>query len=368
MADITLWEWPSFTSNDFFALILLILLGVLLWLFLGLRANRQKDRDRSWLQLLLKAYANDLPPAQVEVLRVFFSTLKHREALKVKKDLSFFRETLFDFLKEQEDMNPEVRVQLLDRFFMKDDHKKQSVHELRDIQPGELCSMSFQNNHFLGTVIETREQDILFHIPDWLPGGNTVGKEITIYIFRPEVAGFQLKGKILRTGKESLYFRHSGSIEMRSYHHLMVFSKIQFELHSWPVVYSRKEGEEEENGDLRIPLASKNFTIYGRTERVSDRAFSFHFASEEDRVFFRTHQDITWEVKLILDDDKEFVCRGRIMPPGRPAEYQKADYSYYIFKFIDADESERKELFDWIKSRNPIREELYYSDDFKGVE
>lgn len=344
------WQWPKFTYVDLLLLLVFIVILLLIFFILKIDYRRQIRREKRWFNILHFANEKRLSPGQIAALRSFFFNLPTITQKSLLNNKGFFRSSLYNFLEHKIELSSELKVQLLEKLFTEPgtQDNQLEIRTLRDLKEGELCSIEFKEEHHLGNIVEIEDLKLLFSIPEFVPKDDLTETSVKVYVYRPDIGGFLLFGKIINARKESIAFKHNGVIKMIRDYHLMAFLEFSIKIMSWPIF-----SEKEITLGFNKISKKKNIVLHGVSEKISDRGLTFNFVNEEDKKAFKKSSVTTWEIHLALIDGYEFICRGKILAPSESSS------RHFIFKYVDASEEARKHLFMLIKMNNPVRENLY---------
>jgi hypothetical protein len=291
------------------------------------------------------------------MVRDFFSTLTFGETKRIQTDNKYFKNRLYDFLEGRGDAAERQKARILDKLFTRIPPEYREITKPGDLREGETAELEIDSERkkerHLAAVVEVMANELAFHVAGWNPPAGTEGRDVKVYVYRPGEGGFVLEGKAGRTGKNSLFYQHTGRIRNLEDYHLMALKKLPVKFISWPVVKEEGEGLEE-SAEKHI----ENIVIHGTTEKISDRAFLFQFKDEDDRAKYHGNKTRIWQIHLNLpveeEKEHEFTCRGRILAKEATREEKKV----FLFKYIDCTQDDRKALYDFIKNNSPVREKL----------
>ncbi|MEQ9363846.1 MAG: hypothetical protein RIF32_06375, partial [Leptospirales bacterium] len=279
------------------------------------------------------------------------------------------------------------------------------VKSLRDLQPGEVCSLEFSDlkEPRLATILRRGDgQELWLGVPDWHPtggigeservgrGGDRTDPVARIYVYRPSSGGFLIQGRILRVGKETVVFGDVERIESHGEQHLMAAIEAPLSLRPWPpaplsavtdqdaetvpevdagvsataasnpkaderasVTPASNAKTEAQGPASAAESAAPPVRIEGVSKLVSDRALLFFTSDQaEAHDYHLLEGQEVWEIDLVLPRGFAFRCRGVVMPSG------KGGRGRWLFKYLDATEGQRRALFEEIKRAGAKRERL----------
>ncbi len=342
--------------------IMILVLFVLIFIFgwIGLSRYYQKRiriQDR-WTELLNLSYQKGLSPNQIRVLKTFFFGLPFKLSHSLLEDWGAFKKLLAENLNRVTDISNELKVRLMDRLFLPGMDSDHPIEKSADLAIGESIGLEIDSRHYMGSVIEKKEKDLLVCIPNWGPPPGLAGKDSKLYAYRPEIGGYLFTGSILSTKKDCVYFRHSGQFESKVYFHLMVEKALSVKFTSWPQVDESAsfavDPKAVDDVGKSIPILKKNLIVYGHTYKVSDRALSFSFKTDTDFDTYQENEQIVWEMTLLMPDNSTLICRGKIMN----LEHQRGISGTFFYKFIDLSDTDREKIFHWIQANHPIKEKM----------
>ena len=351
--------WSTNIDISTFVLLLLFLfLLVFGWVILSNYYRKRLEIQNRWTELLNISYHKGLSPNQIRVLQKFFFDLPIKLSGVLLEDWGSFRRLLAEYLNTVTDISNELKVRLMDRLFLPGMDEVQPIEKTTDLMIGETIGLEIENKHYMGSVIEKKNKDLLVCIPNWGPPHGLQGKDTKLYAYRPEIGGFLFSGAILSTKKDCIYFRHSGSFESKVYYHLMVEQPLSVKFMSWPQVDesagSAPDPKASDNGEVEIPLIKKNVVVYGQTFKISDRVLSFSFKSDADLQGYRDNEQIVWEMTLLMPDSSTFICRGKMIN----LDQQDGQSGIFFFRYIDLSDIDRDKLMHWIQANHPVKEKM----------
>lgn len=365
--------WPEVGSTHITFGILFVF-GVLLVFVVTrgiyLRAGR---RDARWSVLIQYAMRHQVRGKDLKILRRFYDGLTNDESLRVVDDRRYFHASLHDFLSSGRNISPlhmRDRVRMLDSLFPYANIQL-DIKSIRDLQPGEICSLEFDSPEEprLCTILRRKNDAVWLSAPGWSPASMPDGDQAQIYIFRPDAGGFLIEGRILRAEKEAVLFGDIGQIQPYGDRHLMAAIEVPLTLIPWPPIPAappqKMESEESQSPEASSPEAQSTparvvpIQIQGTCKLVSDRALLFFTEDQSsgDEGIGRGGRDLlegqeVWEIDLVLPGGFAFRCRGIVLPSGQGGRGR------WLFKYLDADESQRRAIFEEIKGAGPKRERL----------
>lgn len=368
--------WPQFKLAAFIGTLVVLTLILIVYLMIRLRVAQQAQRDAAWLSLAAYGLKRKLSQLEMNLLRRFYDSLSAEDRSQILHNKRVFHAKMHDFLVANRQVEPRARVQLMDRLFPEIDFQVE-IKSLRDIQPGESCSVEFDGHRMLGWVVKKTDNELWISLPNWTPERTYIGDAAQIYFFRPNIGGFLVHGSLQRAGRNGLVFEKPERIEFYGDQHLMARLELPIRLTAWapggqgPVMVEIDEApktsgaQDTPAADARVESDSADeagssasadavhrvpLSLDGETDRISDRALIFVFArtaSQPERLI-RKYE--VWEADLTLPIGFRFKCRGRILPGSTPGRF--------IFRYLDASDLARRMLWEEIKSHGPEREQL----------
>ncbi|MCR9144175.1 MAG: hypothetical protein NXI24_18145 [bacterium] len=380
-----LMTWPDVGGGQIVYFILLFAGAAAVFLatrWIYLRAGR---RDARWSVLMQDALRHRVRRDDLKILRAFFFTaLSADETLRVISDRRFFHSRLHDYLLAQHSRDPEAirrRVRLFESLFPTADFQLE-IKSLRDLQPGEVCSLEFadQGEPRLATILRSvgndpDKEELWLSVPEWQPAGtpetrsdrkvpgDSAESGAHIYVYRPGSGGFLIQGRILRAGNETVVFGEVEDIQSRGEQHLMAAIEVPLTLRPWPpvppaaIVAPVEGGNSEEDSsslESRPSIgAAASVQIEGVSKLISDRALLFFTNDQtESHDFHLMEGQEIWEIDLVFPRGLAFRCRGIVLPSGADGRGR------WLFKYLDASEGQRRAIFEEIKRAGAKRERL----------
>lgn len=352
-------------------IVLIVLLALLIFLFARWLYLRRAGQEARWSVLFQYALRHRLRGPDLQVLRSFFDSLNEGESLQVLHNRRLLHARLHDYLYDARSIATRDRVRILDSMFPLVDFQLE-IKSLRDLQAGELCSLEFDRQTFLGTIVREKEVEVWVSIPGWQVPDKLAGTPAQVYVFRPNIGGFLLEGRILRSGKELLVFGDVSKITSQGNQHLMAEIEVPFRLTSWPPPTAPEARPGDQTGEAgqamagsvtpekdvagrtgAAPPVPEPAQYLGTTKLISDRALLFFLneGHESTQRLLLESQEV-WEIDLSLPRGTSVRCRGVVLPSAQGAR------SRWIFKYIDADETLRRAIFEEIKRAGAKRERL----------
>ncbi|MCB1140693.1 MAG: hypothetical protein H7A24_07940 [Leptospiraceae bacterium] len=303
------------------------------------------------------AYSRHLNSGEVNLLEDFFnnSRISYSEAVNLLNDSGLFKRELIKYFSKKRDGNEEHLVQIVDKLFPPEKLSKNEITSIDDIEIGEPCSVEFEDNFYLGTVLKKTDNELLINFYERLPERSREGKSILLYFFRLEIGGYLLEGSVRKLKSQTLIFTFTGEVEWKGDLHLMAEIR-----RSVKVTPNELDFEEKQKEDLEVlsdigldpdevDMITQPSSLSGYTIKISDRALLIHFNGIISPLFLKKH-DI-WSLELDLEASSILELKGRIFP-------SKMSPGKYLFKYLNITTDERKSIFNEIKKFNPSQEQL----------
>ncbi|MCX7632776.1 MAG: hypothetical protein N2Z22_05525, partial [Turneriella sp.] len=275
------------TLPYFFAFLAAVVIG---FLFLHWRARRKAEKEALSNRFMQIVLHHNLSKKQYQAVLQFFRQLKEAQQNEILLSQKAFAQHLHDYLEKQPELSAADRVEIFDKLFPQSSGKIE-IRSVADLRSGEFCALDWENRSCLATVLKVKgENQVLLstHDPISLPVGDA-----RLYAYRPELGGFLLSGRILRTGRGSAIFEHSGAIEFRGDQHLMATVTLPVVLEKWPKMPMEKANEPA--AEDAVPTV-----YYGETERISDRALTLRL--KQAPTTRELNQQDFWELTLSLPE------------------------------------------------------------------
>jgi hypothetical protein len=371
--------WPSF-HNIYFFYMFLILLGIIIYAkIMNHLQQKQKNVFSFWNEYLKFAHARKCNQAEINILKGFYESLDSETAdfLLQPENRGKFKNSLYRYFLNQPSNPTEKEVDLFDKLFRSSQEYKKEIQSLEDVLVGEVCALEAEGREELTYVMQKTNDDLLLSAKVLSKDFLVPGKEAKLYLFRPSSGGYLLPGIVTKTSEKGIIFHLKGEIERKGEAHLMLPVKYSLLINPWP---KKDETEEdsleldrgklllsEENLDRQYELlrriskdqakgkeerfkmqeTARSFTAL--SERISDRGLTFEFPPSVSNEIWKL-QDL-WEVHFTFPDGPSIDVRGKMFPVK-----QKSDL--YMIRFVDADDSLRKTIYEEIKKRGGLREIL----------
>ncbi len=341
--DLLTWPEPGtalITLGVVFVVLVLVVFFLTRWMYL-----RRGQREARWTVVMQYALKHRLGGSDLRLLRRFYDTLGEDESMQIVNSKRLFHAKLHDFL-ARDDIGTQHRdrVRILDSLFPAADFQVE-VKALRDLQAGEACSLEFDGETHLATIVKQRDEDLWISLPGWEPTRDLTNTAAYVYVFRQNVGGFLLEGRLLRVGKGVAVFGNVSKISSHGNQHLMAEIEVPLHFTPWPPLPSPGESSGDKEAGPREPVV-----LRGMSKLVSDRALLFFFEEDmPDPFHLLERSGEMWELDMTLPRGYEFQCRGAIVPGSR---------GRFLFKYVDATEAQRRRIFDEIKHAGAKRERL----------
>ncbi|MDX1957313.1 MAG: hypothetical protein SFU98_02005 [Leptospiraceae bacterium] len=323
LADVIL-KWPEVTGTTLIYLIVIIGISLFFWILVKTIAKNELIEKQSWSKVLQIAYRHKLTLEEVKLLSSFFE----QEKLSPQQDLSIItdRRKLHAIvsknlaLKNSQSAETEICVNIYDKLF----HEKEyhlEIYSLNDIHENEVCSVESKSKVYLGKVIQVTSSNLLIHIDGFKRGSIKVQEEISIYFYRIGLGGYLMKGKLLGSETDSIFFAFTGEIEFKGENHMKAPYKYKLELQG--------TSSDVKRTPTNIPIESME---------ISDRWISFNF---EDANFDPTKFLENWTIELTFSGEV-IALKGKLIAPHNKNEF-------YSLKFYSQTDDEKKLLLANIK-------------------
>lgn len=372
------WVWPTF-HNVYFFYLFLILLGAFLYArVMNYAQKKQKNVFSHWNEFQKFAQVRKCNQSEINILKAFYDTLDSEtaELYLLPENRGKLKNALYKYFLNSPATPSEREVDLFDKLFRSSQEFKKEITSLEDIAVGEICALEAEGREELTYVLQKTSEDLLLSTKALSKDLLVPGKEAKLYVFRPSSGGYLLPGHIIKTHEKGIIFRFKGEIERKGEAHLMLLAKYSLIISPWP----RKENEpetidldknklllSEENLDrqfellkriskeqssgkedrFKLPESARSFTAL--SERISDRGLTFEFPTSVSQEVWK-FQDL-WEVHFTFPDGPTIDVRGKMFPVK-----QKSDL--FLIRYVDADETLRKTIYEEIKKRGGQREIL----------
>ena len=317
-----------------------VLVLALAFFLLRFVARRRRRKEQGWDRLRALSQAKHLMPNEQSVLRQFFDGLLLPDVARILREKREFYNDLFEYLLRATIRQPELKVSILCKLFLNLPPAEQ-VEGPEDLHPGEICLLSFREVAYLGRVSRVKFPRVLLSLPQRGRGPTVpaAGDAASLYVYRPGRGGFTLAGQLPEVGAEGVLFEWSGTVQAPERPHMMARLPLHFVLSPWPKLdeLALHAGESPPvaspgPGPDARPVAGldSRSKIYGLTDHVSDRGFTFRLRTDvvfefEPRLL---KSQSLWEVNCKLPDDFVLSCHGRIV--SLPARSDR-----YLFRFED---------------------------------
>ncbi len=341
--------------------------------------RKQKNVFSFWNEYQKFAAVRKCNQSEINILKGFYDSLTPElaEEYLVPDNRSKFKNALYRYFLNSPNNPTEREVDLFDKLFRSSQEFKKEITSLEDISVGEICAIEVDGREELTHVMQKTSEELLLSSKALSKAILVAGKEVKLYVFRPSSGGYLLPGVITKSHEKGIIFHFNGAIERKGEAHLMLLAKYALVISPWP----RKEDDteeisldknklllSEENLDRQIELlrriskeqssgredrfkmagTAKSFTAL--SERISDRGLTFEFPANVSKDIWKI-QDL-WEVHFTFPDGGPNIdLRGKMFPIK-----QKSDL--FLLRFVDADDTLRKTIYEEIKKRGGQREIL----------
>ncbi|XDD47380.1 hypothetical protein AB3N60_04640 [Leptospira sp. WS39.C2] len=376
MAQVT-WIFPKFDTIYIFYIFLLGLAAFIYVKFMNYLQNKQTSVVNHWVEFQRYAIARKCNQVELNILHSFYDHLneEEREIYLLPENRNKLKNALYRYFLKSNANTTEKEVNLFDKLFRSGVEFKKEILSLNDLTVGEVAALEADGREELTYVMQKTSDELLLSTKGLSKDLLVPGKEAKLYVFRPSSGGYLLDGQIKRTNESGAIFLFNGKIERKGESHLMLTDKISVTVSPWPPPEQKKDLEldknklllSEENIDKQLEVLKriakdqkenneKKFEIKETakpfitlSERLSDRGILFTFPSGISSEIWK-HQDL-WEVNFSFEKGPEFHIRAKMMPTK-----QKSDL--YLLRYVDADDSVRKTLYEEIRKRGGVREVL----------
>ncbi len=374
---LQVWIFPKVTPMVFFW-VFLIALGMFAYFkVMNYLNQKQLNPMNHWLELQRFAFARKVNQAEMSLLKKFYDSLSEdlAEFYVQPENRGKLRGALFRFFVTVDSMPTEKEVNLFDKLFQSGPDFQKEITSLHDLVVGEVCALEADGREELTYVLQKTDEYLLLSIKGLSKDLLEPGKEAGLYAFRPSSGGYLLKGVVTKQNKDGIVFKFNGTIEKKGEAHLMLTANYSLLISPWPP----KEGLQsleldknkvllsEENLDKQIELLrkiareqkkneSKAFDLppsadsfSAISERISDRAITFALPENLSPEIWKI-QDL-WTCEFSFLDGPTFSIKGKLFPVKQKSHM-------FLFRYVDADEKIRHEIYEEIKKRGGVRELL----------
>ena len=361
-------QYPAFSSGPFLVFLVLLVIVLIGLFILRLRLRRKLAADLHWNRLLAYGRKRRLDRPELRFLRHFYQGLEAAERERLMRNRPFFRESLRGLLRRRSDVAARRRVRVYQKLFPAIDYRLE-IADLADLQPGELCSLVTRKRAALVRVLDNEKERARFELLDpSAPGDYPEGGSAMLFAYRPLLGEFSLNGKVYERAGSHVEFRFGGRVQARYETHFMLERALEVKLE--PETRDPAElvhGNELDGLDFETGSAADGEDqaqtpeameangppeLFGRTERISDRAMSLRLdrASEiEIRQGILRRVEL-WRVQLTLEGSYELTTAGTLYPARAKG--------VYIFRYRDLPEQEHQALLRFIRGAGGVRERL----------
>lgn len=373
MSGDNILAWPQAGEAQVVFIVLWFVALLLVFLFVRWIYLRSGRRDARWAILMQYALRQRVRGDDLKLLRRFYDQLNDDDSVQVVTNRVVFHSRLHDFLRDDSRAGivPRERVRILDSLFPVGDAQLE-VKSLRDLQAGEVCSLEFgpgPETH-LSTILKLKEEELWIRVHGWQAPAAMKDVAARVYVFRHNLGGFLLDGRILRAEKELVVFGGVQRITSYGNQHLMAEIEVPLVLYPWPPPTAKPltgtqsdatsaqptdaPGSSGESASGTPPdVVRRPVSITGTTHLISDRALLFFTEDQAGTYDFHLLEgQEVWEIDLVLPRGFALRCRGVVLPSG------KGGRGRWLFKYLDADENQRRAIFEEIKLAGAKREKL----------
>ncbi|WP_411821912.1 hypothetical protein [Leptospira sp. 'Mane'] len=372
------WIFPKFETIYLFYLFLIGLAAFAYIRLMNFLQSRQTHVFSYWNDFQKFALARKCNQMEMNILHSFYESLQPEEAEKYlhPENRGKLRNALYRYFLKTPSNPTEKEVNLFDKLFRSSADLKKEIESLEDIPVGEVGALEADGKEELTYVMQKTNEDLLLSTKALSKGFLVLGKIANLYVFRPSSGGYLIHGVITKLNQDGIVFHFNGTIEKKGEAHLMLLAKYSLMIAPWPpkdetkesieldrskLVLSEesidhqldmlrkisKEQHKDDESKFAIPDTAKPFTAL--SERISDRGLTFEIPPNISTDIWKV-QDL-WEVSFSFPDGPTFSFRGKMFPVKQKGEL-------YLIRYVDADESTRKEVYEEIKKRGGSREIL----------
>ncbi|MBM9590073.1 hypothetical protein JWG41_06430 [Leptospira sp. 201903075] len=372
------WIFPKF---DIIYLFYIFLMGVAAFIYVKVMnylQNKQSSVTNHWVEFQRYAAARKCTQLELNILHSFYDHLNEdeQEFYLLPENRNKLKNALYRYFLKSNGNTTEKEVELFDKLFRSGVEFKKEILSLNDLSVGEVAALEADGREELTYVMQKTADELLLSIKGISKDLQVPGKEAKLYVFRPSSGGYLLEGTILRTNESGAIFHFNGRIERKGESHLMLMDKVSITVSPWPPPDEKKQvleldknklllteenidkqlevlkriaKDQKENNQKRFEMKETPTTFITMSERLSDRGVLFTFPSGISQEIWKL-QDL-WEVSFSLENGPMFNIRAKMMPTK-----QKSDL--YLLRYVDADETVRKTLYEEIRKRGGVREVL----------
>ncbi|MCW7495399.1 hypothetical protein [Leptospira levettii] len=376
MAQVV-WIFPKFDTIYIFYIFLMGVAAFIYVKVMNYLQNKQTSVVNHWVEFQRYAIARKCNQVELNILHSFYDHLseEEREIYLLPENRNKLKNALYRYFLKSNANTTEKEVNLFDKLFRSGVEFKKEILSLNDLTVGEVAALEADGREELTYVMQKTSDELLLSTKGLSKDLLVPGKEAKLYVFRPSSGGYLLDGKVIKTNESGVIFHFNGKIERKGESHLMLMDKMSITVSPWPPPEEKKDLEldkhklllSEENIDKQLEVLKriakdqkenneKKFEIKETakpfitlSERLSDRGILFTFPSGISSEIWK-HQDL-WEVSFSFDKGPTFHIRAKMMPTK-----QKSDI--YLLRYVDADETMRKSLYEEIRKRGGVREVL----------
>jgi len=368
-----LYIWPKFEIIYLFYIGLMVLGVIINYKVMNYLSKKQSNVLDYWTDLQRFAQVRKVNQSELAILRKFYETIEPEEMEYYlnPENRSRFRGALYRFLLSTNFAPSEKEVDLFDKLFKNQADSGKEITSLFDLNVGEVCALEAEGREALSYIVQKTDSELLLSPKGVSTELSEIGKEASIYVFRPSTGGYLLSGVIQNSSPEGIVFLFTGTVQKKGESHLMLVTEISLFFNPWPPkeknlgLDKNKVLLSEENLDKQIELLrriskeqaredKKAFNIPSEpgefratSDRISDRAITFEFPGKQS-IDMLKHQDL-WECEFTFLNGPTFKLKGKIFPTKKNA-------NLLLFRFVDADEKVRHEIYEAIRARGGVRE------------
>ncbi|MCG6143073.1 hypothetical protein [Leptospira bandrabouensis] len=372
------WIFPKF---DTIYLFYIFLMGVAAFIYVKVMnyiQNKQTSVVNHWVEFQRFAVARKCNQVELNILHAFYDHLseEEREIYLLPENRNKLKNALYRYFLKSNANTTEKEVDLFDKLFRSGVEFKKEILSLNELTIGEVAALEADGREELTYVMQKTTDELLLSVKGLSKDLLVPGKEAKLYVFRPSSGGYLLEGKVVRTNESGVIFHFNGKIERKGESHLMLTDKVSITVSPWPPPDEKKQvleldknklllteenidkqlevlkriaKDQKENNEKRFDIKETPRPFITLSERLSDRGILFSFPPGTSSEIWK-QQDL-WEVSFSFENGPMFHIRAKMMPTK-----QKSDL--YLLRYVDADETVRKTLYEEIRKRGGIREVL----------
>lgn len=332
--DNTLKFWPDRDIEYLYSFGWVLVAVLIFLLILSYYKRRKLEEQTLWTYLLQDGLKHQINATEQKLLAAFYQSLNRSQRKQVLTDRKSFRNLLYSFLERTRDSLHRDKVEMLDRLFSFVEFKTE-LHNLEDLQRGEIASIEIGNLHRLAVVARESETPVLY-VRGMDKGRVHLPLSSSLFLYRQKRGSYTIPVTINAIGKDSIRIEQAGKPEFKPDHDLVAESYIRVNLQKWP----KFDQETEESDTIAVIL-------HGVIRKFSIRAFMIDMETESVARYDRNH-DI-WQMEMAEPPD--LSLRGDLFPaPGSK--------SRFYFKPHEMTDEEIHTLNDLLSESNPALDHM----------